>query len=37
MGNLSSGLLTRSDTERAVQTKTMARALKFQIYEVEGS
>ena len=27
--------VTRSDTNRDVQPKKMARALKFQIYEVE--
>ena len=29
--NLSSGFLTRSDTNRAVQLKKMARGLKFRI------
>ena len=33
---MSSGFLTRSDTNQAVQPQRMARGLKFQIYVVEG-
>ena len=33
--NWSSGFLTRSDTNRAVQSQKMARGLKFRIYEEE--
>ena len=33
---MSSGFLTRSDTNRAVQPQRMARGLKFRIKEVEG-
>ena len=36
MRNRSSGFPTRSDTNRAVQSKKVARCLKFQIKEVEG-
>ena len=34
--NRSSGVPTRSNTNRAVQLLNMARGLKFWIYEVEG-
>ena len=34
--NLSSGFLTRFDTNQAVHLQKMARDLKFRIYEVEG-
>ena len=34
--NRSSGFLTWSNTNRAVQSQMMSRGLKFQIYEVEG-
>ena len=34
--NLSSGLATRPDKNRAVQSQKMARCLKFRIYEVDG-
>ena len=34
--NLSSGFLTRSDTNRTVQPQKMTRDLNFQIYDVEG-
>ena len=34
--NLSSGFPTRSNTNRVVQSKKMARCLKFWFYEVEG-
>ena len=34
--NLSSGFLTRSDTNQAVQPQKIARDLKFQTWEVEG-
>ena len=34
--NLSSGGLTRSDTNRAVQTRKITRVLKLWIKEVEG-
>ena len=34
--NRSSGFLTRSDTNRAVQPQNMARDLKFQIWKEEG-
>ena len=34
--NLSSGFLTRSDTNRAVQLLKMARGWKFRIQEVKG-
>ena len=34
--NLSSGFLTRSDTNRAVQPQNMSRGLKFRIKVVEG-
>ena len=34
--NLSSGLSTGSDTNRAVQPQKIARGLKFQVSEVEG-
>ena len=36
MRNRSSGFSTRSDTNRAVQSKKIGRGLKFQIYKVEG-
>ena len=36
MRNRSSEFPTRSHTNRAVQSKKMARCLKFHIYEVEG-
>ena len=35
--NRSSGFLTRSDTNRAIQPQKIARGLKFCIYKVEGS
>ena len=34
--NLSSGLLTKSHTNRSVIPQKMARGLKFHIWEVEG-
>ena len=34
--NRSSGFLTRSDTNRAVQPQKMARGLKFWMYVLEG-
>ena len=36
MRNLSSGFLTRTDTNLAVQTQKMVRGLKFLIQEEEG-
>ena len=36
MKNLSSGLPTRSDINRAVQPQKMARGLQFRIKKVEG-
>ena len=35
--NLSSGFLTRSDINQAVQPQEMARGLKFRIQVIEGS
>ena len=32
----SSGFPTRSDTNRAIQSRKISRCLKFRIYEVEG-
>ena len=34
--NLSSGLPTRSDINRAVQPQKMARGLKFRIYDIDN-